>query len=609
MKKRFLSLLLAAFIFISMLPQFAVATDAATQLSYAPNANIEYKKTSSVKCGTIRYVSQNKSSDYFYDSYWGSKWKAQAGIQCGTSCISMALSYVGVNKTPKAILDEGKGETVFAKKWGSAKYKGYDYTKLETAMDKYISGNGKYSPPVIHLREYSDDGHWVVLVGRKSSNTYQVLDPANQNIWEIKINGAKATYKKPGSSKTITDSITVGSGYDVRQWYNKSASIKAEIVTQPKSTTAFEGESAEVTLTASGNGLKYKWYYKDAKASKYSVDKNFTGNTYSVEMTAKRDGRKVYCVVTDKYGNSKTSKTVTLSLAKTVKIATQPTSVEVLLGDKAKTTLTATGDGLTYQWYYKDTNKNSFTKSKLTSATYSLTMIEKYDGREIYCIVTDQYGNSMQTNTVTLSISDLVEERLPSYCTIKATAKTTAMSLPCSKSTDKSSKSLESVAKGKTYTATALVLNSQGNYWYRVTTSKGKTAYVPSSKMTFVKAVTSDVKISGVKAPSKLKVGKTYSIQGTIDAKQSNITKIAAFVYPGKTASGDSVTGGSAKVTEVPCSLSAVDSKVEFNKLPKGTYTYAVYAYYSTHYAKTEHTSAEKTGKVCLYKKTFTVTK
>ena len=609
MKKRLLSFMLAVAILVGIIPQFLVSADAATQLSYAPYANVEYNRKTSVKCGTIRYVSQISSSKYFYESYWGSTWKEQAGIECGTSCISMALSYIGVNRTPEDILDAGNGETVFGKNWGVSTYKGYNYTKLETAMNRYINGGGKYSPPVIHLSAYSgpDSNHWVMLIGRVDSDTYRVLDPAKSSTWNITIDGYTATYKKPGTSTTITDTIKVG-GDDVRQWYNANAKITASIITQPKSVKAFENEYAKVTIKASGNGLTYKWYYKNASSSKFYLAENATRNSYSVKMTEARDGRQLYCVITDQYGNTKTSNTVTVSLAKKATIITQPKSVEALLSEKAKTTVKATGDGLTYQWYYKDPGKTSYTKSTLTGATYSITMSEKRDGRKVYCKITDEYGNTVKTKTVTLTLSDLVVEHLSTNCTIKATAKTYAKSLPCSSSTDASSKTLKTVSKNTTYTATAVVLNRNGNYWYRVKTSDGKTAYLPASKMAFQKAVTTDVEISGVKAPSTLAKGKTYSIKGTIDATRTNITKIAAYVYEGETASGSSVTGGSATVTELPASLSKVDAKVEFNELPAGTYTYAVYAYYSTYYAKTEKTVAKKTGKICLYTKTFTIT-
>ena len=74
------------------------------------------------------------------------------------------------------------------------------------------------------------------------------------------------------------------------------------------------------------------------------------------------------------------------------------------VGSKFSTKVVATGDGLKYQWYYKNASAASYTKSSVTGATYSGTMVTSWDGRQIYCIVTDQYGNSVKTNTITLKI-------------------------------------------------------------------------------------------------------------------------------------------------------------------------------------------------------------
>lgn len=54
-------------------------------------------------------------------------------------------------------------------------------------------------------------------------------------------------------------------------------------------------------------------YYKDVGVSKISLTTTFTGNSYSTVMNSYRNGRQVYCVVTDQYGNSVTTDTVTLS--------------------------------------------------------------------------------------------------------------------------------------------------------------------------------------------------------------------------------------------------------------------------------------------------------
>lgn len=146
-------------------------------------------------------------------------------------------------------------------------------------------------------------------------------------------------YKNKGASKfSLTTSFT-GKTYSVkmnksragRQVYCKIVdkygnSVKTNTVTlsmgktlaikkQLKSVTATEGTTAKVSFTASGSGLSYKWYYKNKGASNFSRTTTFKGNTYKAEMTAARDGRQVYCVVTDKYGSKVQTKTVTLTMA------------------------------------------------------------------------------------------------------------------------------------------------------------------------------------------------------------------------------------------------------------------------------------------------------
>ena len=74
------------------------------------------------------------------------------------------------------------------------------------------------------------------------------------------------------------------------------------------------GAKASVTVNATGDGLKYKWYYKSKNGSKFEVATSYTGKTYSVAMDKARDGRQVYCVVTDKYGNTVKTTTVKLKM-------------------------------------------------------------------------------------------------------------------------------------------------------------------------------------------------------------------------------------------------------------------------------------------------------
>ncbi|MBQ9762247.1 MAG: immunoglobulin domain-containing protein, partial [Oscillospiraceae bacterium] len=86
------------------------------------------------------------------------------------------------------------------------------------------------------------------------------------------------------------------------------------ITTQPQSVTVANGKTATVTVKATGEGLTYKWYYKNKGETKFSYTASFTGNVYSVQMNSSRAGRQVYCVITDKYGSVVQTVTVTLNM-------------------------------------------------------------------------------------------------------------------------------------------------------------------------------------------------------------------------------------------------------------------------------------------------------
>ena len=175
-----------------------------------------------------------------------------------------------------------------------------------------------------------------------------------------------------------------------------------EITAQPQDVAAAVGAAARTTVTATGEGLTYAWWYKDTGMSAFKKS-SITAARYSMTMTEARNGRQVYCVVTDQHGNTETTRTATLSIPGP-EITAQPQDVAAAVGAAARTTVTATGEGLTYAWWYKDTGMSAFKKSSITAARYSMTMTEARNGRQVYCVVTDQYGGSVTSDTVTLSI-------------------------------------------------------------------------------------------------------------------------------------------------------------------------------------------------------------
>ena len=184
------------------------------------------------------------------------------------------------------------------------------------------------------------------------------------------------------------------------------ATEELKIVKQPEDAEGAIGETVSVTVEAQGEGLKYQWFFCNAGGTSFSKSSTRTA-TYEAEMNTARAGREVYCVITDAFGNTVTSDTVTLIrvAAEELEIVKQPESVEGAIGDIVSVTVEAKGEGLKYQWFFRNAGGTSFSKSSTKVATYEVEMNKSRANREVYCVITDALGNTVTTDTVTLGLS------------------------------------------------------------------------------------------------------------------------------------------------------------------------------------------------------------
>ncbi len=202
----------------------------------------------------------------------------------------------------------------------------------------------------------------------------------------------------------------------VTDWYGNSLTTDTvtldmvvtdlAILEEPETVTANHGESAAVSVKAQGDGLRYKWYCKKRTGKKFSVVKAFKGPDYAVTMDPSTYGQQVYCVITDWYGNSVQTETVTLNVHfPDVTILRQPENACAASGKSVTVSLEAEGVGLRYQWFYKDPASSKFLKVSGTKRTsYKASMTSRRNGRQVYCVITDLYGTVVQTQTVTLTM-------------------------------------------------------------------------------------------------------------------------------------------------------------------------------------------------------------
>ena len=183
--------------------------------------------------------------------------------------------------------------------------------------------------------------------------------------------------------------------------------LQLEILQQPQDIQAEIGENFAITVKAQGEGLTYQWYYKESYMQDFAISCNQTPS-YAYTMQEYRHNRQVYCVITDKYGNSIQSETATMTRPPLqLEILQQPQDVQAEIGENFAITVEAQGEGLTYQWYYKESYMQDFAISCNQTSSYAYTMQEYRHKRQVYCVITDKYGNSVQSETVTITLPPL----------------------------------------------------------------------------------------------------------------------------------------------------------------------------------------------------------
>ncbi len=318
-------------------------------------------------------------------SYWnaGSGWRnGFMSIRKSTTGRGNALKYTA-SKSPDGVYYL---KTIPVSK-NTTYYISFDFKILKNGNGNIVLMDNKLTGPEaiisVNMDTYSYGTGWSRFSGEFKSGAY------NKVLFGVCDMGGSALidniriYKKSANSSSVKDLYVEDTKSTVKAGYNATAKVKVK---------------------ATGNGLKYQWYYKNKGASKFTKSSNKTA-TYSATMGTKVNGRQVYCVVTDKYGAKRQTSTTTLTLTKkTLKITTQPKTVTVKKNATAKVSVKASGDGLTYTWYYKNASAKKFTKSSTKTATYSVKMTSATKNRKVYCVVKDAWGKTVKTVTVTLKM-------------------------------------------------------------------------------------------------------------------------------------------------------------------------------------------------------------
>ena len=107
-------------------------------------------------------------------------------------------------------------------------------------------------------------------------------------------------------------------------------------------------------------------------------------------------------------GNSVVSSAATLRITG-VKIASDPQDQTVEAGQTARFTVTAYGEGLTFQWQYKIAGTSKWRDSSPATAGYNTAELEvvgtvKRNGYQYRCVVSDASGKTLTSKAAALTV-------------------------------------------------------------------------------------------------------------------------------------------------------------------------------------------------------------
>ena len=100
-------------------------------------------------------------------------------------------------------------------------------------------------------------------------------------------------------------------------------------------------------------------------------------------------------------------KVETVPVSDELAIVSEPVNYVGKIGDLAEFTVVATGEGLSYQWYYLDKAADAWLKSSGTEATLTVEFKAHRNNQAYYCVITDAEGNQIATKSVKLIAEEI----------------------------------------------------------------------------------------------------------------------------------------------------------------------------------------------------------
>jgi len=173
------------------------------------------------------------------------------------------------------------------------------------------------------------------------------------------------------------------------------------ITGQPSGSAITTGQSANLSVTATGTGLTYQWYTGNPPSTANPVQ----GGTNSTLFVTPSSTTTYWVRVTGQCGTPQDSNgatvTVTQPQCNVAQITGQPQSTSITAGSSTFLVVSATGTNLTYQWF---NGASGETSSPIPGATQASVSVSPQVTSSYWVRVAASCGNAVNSSTATVTV-------------------------------------------------------------------------------------------------------------------------------------------------------------------------------------------------------------
>lgn len=312
------------------------------------------------------------------------------------------------------------------------------------------------TPPLTYQWYRGQTGDITDPVSGKKSRTYQISDAYQTGTYWVRVTNACGT----ADSAAVTVTVTC---------------VAASITVQPQNRSVASGQTVTLEVTATGSGLDYQWYEIGSGGYGEYIDDADTRTWTTPPITQQHQ---YYVIVSNSCGNVQ-SATVTAGLCQSPSITAQSGNVTIGPGQAATLSVTATGGGLSYQWYQGVSGNTANPVSGATGPSYTTPVLAVTTS---YWVRVTNACSSQNSNTMTVTVADCIAPAITVHPasqlvaagkTVRLAVTATGVPLAYQWYQGASGNTANPVAGATGAAFITPVLNAAASYWVRVSNNCG----------------------------------------------------------------------------------------------------------------------------------------